>query len=615
MIAPPLKCLSMRPYKIRARKARIVWSVIGLISVAAGCPNLAPAPAPTPQGDHHRASAPDSAPQSKPVGCLRDSVNIGFPCPPPPRVVDYELDGVTGEGGTTIRFPQSQVVRVVVHDVNPFLFSYDVQVNDVPLGEPSPVQFFGALPFGFQLPLPAAQGTPQVPTTGTTHAGQGVRQPVTVRVLDCPDAPRLVAIRQDVERIFAADRGAATELRAANLTVKNAQKDLRRATDSILDARSRAPAVNRNALRAAARLDSLVPALEDRSTAVEDSVASIRQRLPDVIDSAKSLAKDPAFAKCTYLTDSVPAFAARVVKDTTAYTKASQALESVGAKAADQRRTLQMTVSNPQQFYYALLLERYTTPTDVKLSVRRTPAPLIDLSLVAATASGPGKPESPDQPRDTPKPGNGSVITTTTTTTTPQAVQDPKKPAGDPPKTDGVQGTPHSSEGRLVTQVRLNFGGASRFVIAAGLIWTDIASRQYSVNSRLATPTPAQPSDTIANVIGDPTVSRSRVTPMLTLNTRVYRPIYATIGAGLRTTGGTELDYVAGSGFSAFDERVLVTGGFYFGQASVLAGGLHVGDRLPAQTTTVPTRNKAIVRFGLGVSYRLLPVGSLGPMK
>lgn len=564
---------------------------------------------------------------------------VGTPCRQM-GVTDFGIDAVTGEADTTTSFGQGALVRVVVRDVNPFAFRYSIQTKSATLPEPSPSQFFSALPMGLTIPTLGAGSAPTAPgnvTGAAASSGPNIpmksflpRKPAG-RQTGCPavdDARK--SVEQDTRRLERDDRTIGRDYSVIVDTVNAAQREWITEEHLLVNPSMRADGLIKAAKEEVIALSGSAGSLEGSAATVHtdfDGVASHTGTLKaDLAAYAAAFKTCPATkndsAKYNAYVASANTYADQVAADTVRYAQALKGAANVSSGMRQASLVLESTANDRQQFYKVRLLDRYTSPSDVTIAVVRTRAPLLtlDFSTPADAGTNPGTTKTADSP-----PATGVTIATTTVVTPPPAASKdaaPKtaKDAGkdaSPPQQVALTSMSVAPVSDTTIQTRLNFGGRGRFVLAAGFAAAYLPERQYAPLTRLGTPTPARPADTVITVVGDPTTSVGRVTPMLTLNTLISahpRSVhtYATVGAGLHSDDTKQLDYLAALGFGFWADRVIVSLGGYAGQRSVLAGGLRVGDRLSAGTTSVPTQNLFVFAPALGITFRLLPWGGSG---
>lgn len=523
---------------------------------------------------------------------------------------DYIIDPIDVQFPAKRSFPQHTAVRIVVRDVNPFLFTYSISAEVKAIPEPSPSDFFKAFTLGFTLPGALAEGAPQVATLN-----KGTTGGVTTQTFLTPSGPckemeaRRVRLSTALKGVARADSAGATSLKPISATLGAANTKWKVGRDSLYNPTAPADTIIHAARKIAAELDTTIAALDTNIRIATDAITLISGSAADSKAQADALAKD--YPDCFADKDTVYRYIARVEANAKRYAQAVADAGKARASAKEAAGLLRSTADNPQRFYKTRLLDTYEKPHNILITVTRTATPAIDLDF--GPPSAPSSPQTPTPAREnptTPTPATTTTVgsVTVSTTTTIITGEAPKAPTPAP----NAPARPATARVDSVVQTRINIGGAPRFLIGAGFAFAPIPSRQYSPLAVRIPAGPGGPGDTLRTTIGAPTISKARVTPILTLNTRLNDPWYgmtwhATLGAGLRTTGKADLDYLVGLSVSAFDQRVLLTGGAYFGETNVLAGGRHTGDALLTGTTSVPTDKKFVAQWAVGLSYRIQP--------
>lgn len=163
-----------------------------------------------------------------------------------------------------------------------------------------------------------------------------------------------------------------------------------------------------------------------------------------------------------------------------------------------------------------------------------------------------------------------------------------------------------------ITSQRINVGGRARFSFSAGVGWTSVGTTTYGVTRRFVTP-PAGSTDTVNAVVVAKENSDDQIFPMVTFNTRltpsewqVPANLHLVLGVGVSRADAKPLPgYLVGLGLDSFGQRLLVTGGVFFGEEHRLGGGLRPGDRVPGSLTEVPMQRRMIGKLGIGLTYRM----------
>jgi len=166
---------------------------------------------------------------------------------------------------------------------------------------------------------------------------------------------------------------------------------------------------------------------------------------------------------------------------------------------------------------------------------------------------------------------------------------------------------------RSIATPRLAFGSRRRFAIGVGGLGSRVNVSTFDIATRYRQPPEGQPGDTTERVIVESGRNRGRVMPTIVLSARVrslsYKgldAVHLSVGTAPRDAGSKlALDYLLGIGFSAADERILLSAGVASAEESKLADGYNVNDRLPASQSSAPIRTRRVVSPALALTFRV----------
>jgi hypothetical protein len=551
------------------------------------------------------------------------SADLSDTLPPPvPGVTDYVIDGASGTGMrrdprtksapdlTSTEFGAKEFVRVIVRNVNPFLFQYRITIDKGQIvAEASPADFFSAAFPGFLFPKTSTIATnaplANLKTPALVARNCSVAESLTNKSLSTKES-KLVDTRNEIQREFDDQRSRDGKITHAML------KQL----DTVVNPKSSALSVRGAAQDAGT-------ALADWSDSLANSIQALGRRTVEygraADEYAISASVDPTSCVDLLLRN---LYARNLVADAALFQADLQLLQDRKSQVDNLNQVIARTVKDPARFYSMVLLPRFDKPTDVSVVVERASAsvPLPSFSSSATSVSV--------AQRNSPKAGDkaGTVIATITTSiatvsanqksgdlTEPIGVTASDKsaqPPGSAPSTSPSSAEPHYDK---IAAQPFHFGGPSRFSIAAGLIYGALRSPKFGTLQVRVAPTPDRPADTLRNVVALTDSSKFRIVPFISLNTLVKEfknqyvtGVHLTFGVGVRKdAGNTDLDYLLGAGLSGLGERVMLDIGWYVGKKQYLIGGTALGDQVP--TASAPSGSRTQTALGVGLAYRFWP--------
>jgi hypothetical protein len=479
-----------------------------------------------------------------------------------PFFVFDAVSGSTKSSGTSNKYKQNDHIRIVVRDINPFLFAYRVETKFARLAEASPADFF-KLVFDFTIPagpktdlnVAARVDSTQKGTVVGNEAACGLNVPATVSGPaneaarnHLPEWNRLLELQAKINK----DLGQVSTNAEAILAV------YRDNVRVIFNAGLRASKIQTAALAAANSLNALQLVLFPAETRVSMDVrdyAGLLGRFRTAITSFPGTFPGCAtFPRWSSLSETM-------VGDTLRYVATVATMGTEAKRAETKEGILRPVASDSQRYYLSTYLPPLTTPHSVQVIVSRKA-----VSLLA----------------EAPRADSGGT--------------NPPAPSYD-----------------TLGSFFLNVGGHGRMTIAAGATWSDLPTREYGTVSQLAPAADGLPAETTLRITRKED-SQTRIVPMLYLNTQLFdlfpnqfpMGVHLVFGAGPKVTGQVSVDFLFGGGLSFLGDRVFLNGGVFVGRTQRLSGGLRVGQTVPTGTT-IPIENRTAARPGIAISFRAIP--------
>jgi hypothetical protein len=157
-----------------------------------------------------------------------------------------------------------------------------------------------------------------------------------------------------------------------------------------------------------------------------------------------------------------------------------------------------------------------------------------------------------------------------------------------------------------VSTWNLNFGGSARFTLSAGVAYSQLENQTFERVQGVDS------SGAVINKVGYKRNSEGRTTPLVMLHTRFWSPetvpvdLHASFGLSAKIEDGeTNAEYLTGLSFSLAEDRFFLTLGAYYGGVQRLEGGLAVGDKVPDDIATLPTRTEWHWKPGIALTLRI----------
>lgn len=568
----------------------------------------------------------------------------GEPCPIDTST-DVVIDPITATAPVTRVVSARTRIRVVIRDVNPFLYNYQIQVNSTPVQDKAALSFAKtALGIGVGSstgapPTRAQQAAPQL-TSDSTNKTNNKNFLANVAAQACSTRANALihAVTEARTKLDSVHQHAARWQRV--------RTEYNRRRAQLYDPRIRASVLDTVASHLAESLAAMAKTADPDSepARVRDTRLSASQAL-DAAASARAArptnCSDATKEQVQAQLDSLAHLQARYVLDTVELAAYLQFEPNAGI-LADQILSI---VHDTTSYYLVQPVGGYVSPAVDTVQVFRTPAtdslPAYTLSTasprtdaVAHTAndsvhagtaqlmSGRQTPRQRGMPAggtsSSRSRGSNSPSVYSSNTTSPDTTNAGDSGAAKQGGTKANSSNPHAPAPLTIAEV--DFGRARLGLSIGAAAAVGIRSATYRV-ARRSVPNPSSPGDTAESYIAQADSSTVRAVPMLFLHARVLDLYDSSFPIGLHVTLGatihqvassTGLEYLAGGSLSAFDEKAFFTVGDYIGPVSELDPGTNVGDRVPNGTkgTELPVRSRTQHHLGFGLSF-YIPVGSM----
>lgn len=170
-------------------------------------------------------------------------------------------------------------------------------------------------------------------------------------------------------------------------------------------------------------------------------------------------------------------------------------------------------------------------------------------------------------------------------------------------------------EAKEITSVEVQFGDAPYFAITGGLAFSTLDRREFQRVQGFASNRQGEIVGTqVTPIVGVKEDSSTRITPLLMLNGRLYRPRVERFFSGLHwslgVTGkndnkGTDIEYLVGPSVSFLNDQMFFTVGGYAGKQQEIEGNLFPGAEVPKDLAEIPVRKNYHWKLGFGLTYRI----------
>ena len=484
----------------------------------------------------HPRTKPNKLASSALCALVAGCATVTRPASPPASypsdatVQDLVIDALHPSASPSPQYSQNARVRIVVANVNPYLFKYRIVASDATWAEVSPAEFFTAILNGGLPTVSAGEGVVKEGPAHELKFDYFTERGRIVPPQGCAvqEEPFVNEYKQLLDSLLTQDRelndtvgkvrteiGKYEQQGKAQLEIMH---DITQPTATVREA------AEQNRILLSRTLAAVRPALDILPT----SVTAFGQRVAK-LDPLVATAREK-FPNCVAFVDLTGHLLA-MGRDTLVLRANANTLTHWRDTAETSLAFMNAVNPDPLRFSLIRVLNAYRSPTDVTIRVQR------------------------------------------------------KAPSSD------------TTDFASIVQRTLNFGGLPRFSIGAGVAWTSLATEEYEAR-KIYSPSFQGRTDTVITAVALKESAHNRVSPMLTLSTRLLGfnstyadGVHATLGATLRKDGSsTAPEFLIGLGLSGLGQRIMVTGGEYFGRTQALVDGVSVGTRLPGGSVPVDTR-------------------------
>jgi hypothetical protein len=173
---------------------------------------------------------------------------------------------------------------------------------------------------------------------------------------------------------------------------------------------------------------------------------------------------------------------------------------------------------------------------------------------------------------------------------------------------------PDTDAFKPLAEAKLNFGGDKRFALSGGVAYGFLDRPEYKAilgfeRDQQGTLVSGQTAP--VSVVGVTDSTRRRIGPILMLNTRLtnYRDTNLFFSLGINGTSdntGVNIDYLIGPSVNVLDRKLFLTYGLYGGRVQRLNEGLYLGLKVPDATTPEKLVRKDFVwKSGFALTYKI----------
>jgi hypothetical protein len=506
------------------------------------------------------------------------------------------------EQNPRLRFAAGDLVRVVVVNINPFLFKYRLVVDSQQvIQEANPADFL-SLAFG----IPAKFSGNALAPQAVIALGQ---RPV------CPkaDLAKLNPIisRKDVLADAVENLESALDTWGSGSifdVTKGAYRNFVDATNWALDARLGAKTVQYQAFLA----DTLSRSL---SRQIGPAYSKFSQKANAVADSATTIESALTAAKldevkCPPVHDTRVAFSELNLRIADIQSRVQQIgvqralLDSLAPRFA-------RVWTDRARFWMVTTLRRYDKSGDVVVTVERQPIPQPKIMppQTGSVTSGPPKQSA-----------NAFSATISGTFGAAPGSAGASQSAGGPtgPPSTNTQSKSSSPSGVapdsgyvILSQPVVRFRPIGLVTINAGLFYTPLPAPQFDTQQRRVAAPPGAPGDTLRSRISVADNSGGRVVPSVTLGLRLAEAFDDAVGfhlifgaTVLPKSGDVDFGLIGGAGLSVLHSKLMFVPGVYISKQNYLVSGYHVNDEIPVSSST-PVASHVKAAFVVGATYRI----------
>lgn len=537
----------------------------------------------------------------------------------------YEIDVRPGYAENTVKldgnspnrqaktFKKSDRVRIILINMNPFLYEYTVKINATPVVEEAIPYFFSFFSKNLKDWIGTTSSSVQSAFSGGGAGAVGGRNvgllksvPVLPEGCDADMKAAKEAFTYLVERREAlmSEEGSIETRYATLLTAfqnaatayVTAQKQVQ---DTLIESQALCEALN--------KAEQELAKLETEQCSGKKFVAeldSLRQAIQAAQDIRAEIAAGvteftASYPRCTPKTqgfkylDALAQYATAVNNRMTARTATLAKMEEKAREFAGLRQAIAYVTTHQEVLMRkAFEIGGYDTSTNVAITVERRATALL-------------KQDTPQDQAFTSTRELDFLADTSSATHNLTAVANAPANASSQATSNTQSSTPHK-------QAELKFGGGPRFSVSAGVLVTTLGSREFQPALGIARDRNGQPTnnDTITNVVGFKENISRRVSPLLMLNTRIWQGagygLHGSFGVtGKKDSTETAVEYFLGPSLSFLENRLFLTVGPFIGKQQRLAGDLFQSAPLASGTTTIPVRSEYQVKLGVSFTYKI----------
>jgi hypothetical protein len=482
-------------------------------------------------------------------------------CTVPAGDNDVVIDLLGNENKGKLCFRTRDSVRIIVKNLDPFLYDYSIGTTETPVEEPALSEFFKTILDPSKLTAPTT-AKPETPKEAPPDKANGLPHPAPqgtkAAKLTCEDVYGVVARALKLDDTDAALRSAYATLesegkvlRDLSTTVVKAANEARKQLESPIACEPLVTAAKNYlsvsdpdaALQAAKKHEKAIKDLDDKRATEAAYLVVAQSQMEEGGCTSKQASDRLAVAQ-----KNVDKAATAIAAERTFATENAKSLETL--KAA--REEVKAVLGSPGRFTRVLTTGNFDVPTVVKVTVDARPAGKKDAAAI-------------------------------------------------------------SLETRTI-----RFGGRQRFALAAGVAVGFLDTVHYEAqqgyvldaNGSVVLDTAGQP--TVGRVVAETEDSHYRAGPLLALHTRIGGSCstcdvtnHVTLGLTTNLLGDTSgVEYLLGYSLGLAEERLFLTFGGYSARTEELQPGFHVGSAIPDSIPEAPIRKDRHWGIGFATSWR-----------
>jgi hypothetical protein len=168
-----------------------------------------------------------------------------------------------------------------------------------------------------------------------------------------------------------------------------------------------------------------------------------------------------------------------------------------------------------------------------------------------------------------------------------------------------------------IAKVEVQFGDAPYFTASGGIAVSTLEKTEYQRVQGFAANREGQVTGTtVTSIVGVKEDSSTRITPIVMLHGRLYRPevekwlgfsgLHWSLGVtGKNDNKGIDIEYLVGPSASFLNDQLFVTVGGYAGKRQTLDGNLFPGAEVPKDLAEIPVHKNYHWKLGFALTYKL----------